>query len=209
MDIKKFEKKTRYARWQRKRKRKLIKEAKKGKSGQIVLLGDSITELFNVKLLDGCSELEIYNSGLSGDTTNRMIERLEETVLCLKPSQLVLLVGTNDFSKGADVEYVFENIKRIVEIIRGDNPSVAVTLECVYPVDSSKKGLESGRNEKIEKLNSMLKIYAEGEGLGLLDLTESLKSENGAFSSQNSDDGLHPNENGFAIVAEGLKSVLK
>lgn len=93
--------------------------------------------------------------------------------------------------------------------IKGDNPSVAVTLECVYPVDSSKKGLESGRNEKIEKLNSMLKIYAEGEGLGMLDLTESLKSENGAFSSQYSDDGLHPNENGFAIVAEGLKSVLK
>ncbi|MDD6022575.1 MAG: hypothetical protein PUB94_08045 [Oscillospiraceae bacterium] len=68
--------------------------------------------MFDVKLLNGCSNLEIYNRGIGGDTTNRLIERLEKNVLCLKPSQLVLLIGTNDFGRGADCEYVFENIKK-------------------------------------------------------------------------------------------------
>ncbi|MGN0522885.1 MAG: GDSL-type esterase/lipase family protein [Eubacterium sp.] len=174
-----------------------------------MLLGDSITEMFDTKLLDGCSELEIYNRGIGGDTTNRLIERLEKNVLCLKPSQLVLLIGTNDFGRGADCEYVFENIKKIISIIKNDNPSVVITLQCVYPVNSSMYELEPGRNENIRKLNSMLTQYAHENNLGLIDLTDSLKAEDGSLDTQYSDDGIHPNAKGFDIVAKALASIIK
>ena len=209
MDIKKFNRKTRYDYWQRWKKCKFTKENKKCKTGQIVLLGDSITEMFDVKLLDGCSKLEIYNRGIGGDTTNRLIERLEKNVLCLKPSQLILLIGTNDFGRGADCEYVFENIKKIVNIIKNDNPSGAITLQCVYPVNSSKYELELGRNENIRKLNSMLTDYSNENGLGLLDLTDCLKADDGSLDTQYSDDGVHPNAKGFEIVAKALATVIK
>ncbi|MDD6022576.1 MAG: SGNH/GDSL hydrolase family protein [Oscillospiraceae bacterium] len=81
-----------------------------------------------------------------------------------------------------------------------------MTLQCVYPVNASKYELEPGRNENIRKLNRMLTEYAEKSGLGLIDLTDSLKAENGSLDVKYSDDGVHPNAAGFEIVARAIAS---
>ncbi|MGN0562596.1 MAG: SGNH/GDSL hydrolase family protein [Candidatus Fimenecus sp.] len=208
MDIKQFERNTKYDYWQRWKRRRFIKLNRKCKKGQIVLLGDSITEMFDVHLLDGCSDLEIYNRGIGGDTTNRLLQRLEKNVLRLQPSRLILLIGTNDFGRGADGEYVFENIKTIVSTIEKAVPNIQITLQCVYPVNGNQYPLEPGRNEKIDTLNSQIKAFAQQNGYGIIDITDALKNENGALDAQYSDDGVHPNAKGFEIVANAIKAVI-
>ena len=70
---------------------------------QTVLLGDSITDFFNYYELfyDFCksSGQAVYNRGISGDTTDRLLERLYDNVLSIEPKNIVLLIGTNDIKQ--------------------------------------------------------------------------------------------------------------
>ena len=178
------------------------------KKGQIVLFGDSITEFFDERLLDGKSKLRIYNRGISGDTSNRLLERLDENVLSIAPAQIILLIGTNDFGVGADSDYVFGNIKETVERIKAALPGVNLVVQCIYPVNLKIFGCEPTRNKYIAEVNEWLRGYAKENDLTLLDLTELLSNEDGGFDIKYSDDGLHPSDAGNRAIAEALSEVL-
>ncbi len=84
--------------------------------GQTVLFGDSITEIFNsYKLFYAFSQTTgqaVYNRGISGDTSDRLLERLECNALNINPKNLVILIGTNDIGIGLPPEYTLNNIKK-------------------------------------------------------------------------------------------------
>ena len=67
--------------------------------GQTVLFGDSITEIFNsYELFYTFSKVTgqaVYNRGISGDTSDRLLERLKCNALNITPKNLVILIGTN------------------------------------------------------------------------------------------------------------------
>lgn len=75
---------------------------------QTVLAGDSITELYNhTELFEKYTKLtgiSVYNRGISGDTSDRLLERFETNILNIEPKNIVMLIGTNDLGLGADTE---------------------------------------------------------------------------------------------------------
>ena len=87
--------------------------------GQTVLFGDSITEIFNsYELFYAFSQTTgqaVYNRGISGDTSDRLLERLECNALNISPKNLVILIGTNDIGLGLLTEYTLNNIKEILQ----------------------------------------------------------------------------------------------
>lgn len=87
--------------------------------GQTVLFGDSITEIFNsYELFYAFSQTTgqaVYNRGISGDTSDRLLERLECNALNINPKNLVILIGTNDIGIGVPTEYTLKNIKEILQ----------------------------------------------------------------------------------------------
>ena len=87
--------------------------------GQTVLFGDSITEIFNsYELFYAFSQTTgqaVYNRGISGDTSDRLLERLECNALNINPKNLVILIGTNDIGLGLPTEYTLKNIKEILQ----------------------------------------------------------------------------------------------
>ena len=87
--------------------------------GQTVLFGDSITEIFNsYELFYAFSQTTgqaVYNRGISGDTSDRLLERLECNALNISPKNLVILIGTNDIGIGLPTEYTLKNIKEILQ----------------------------------------------------------------------------------------------
>ena len=198
MDTAQFEKLSKYDFGKRRKRKRFNRLNKECKTNQIVLLGDSITEFFDVCLLEGKSSLEIYNRGISGDMSNRLLERLYDNVIAIKPKQIFLLIGTNDFDKGADCDFVFGNIKKTVEIIKKELPETEIFVECIFPVNPLVFSCAPTRNEYI------LKQYANEGGFTLLDLNPLLSDENGNFSKEYSDDGLHPNEAGNRAIADFL-----
>ena len=100
--------------------------------GQTVLFGDSITEIFNsYELFYAFSQTTgqaVYNRGISGDTSDRLLERLECNALNISPKNLVILIGTNDIGLGLPTEYTLNNIKEILQ--RTQNFAQIPTLCC-------------------------------------------------------------------------------
>lgn len=180
------------------------------KNGQTVLLGDSITELFNdremFKQYTAITGLEVYNRGISGDTTDRLIERLDQNVINIQPKNVVLLIGTNDFGIGADIEYVYNNIEIIIDTLLSKCDGVNIVLEGILPVGRQTQTKKGRNNAKYLKINKMLKTLAEKKSIKFFDITDKLADKDGFFDTKYTYDGLHPNVHGFEITK---KEILK
>lgn len=175
---------------------------------QTVIAGDSITEIFNMELLDDYIKKSgklVYNRGISGDTSNRFLERFESNVLALKPSNLVLLIGTNDLTLIYDVNYVCGNIEKIIDMAMASDNNMNIILQSVYPVNYKNRR----KNKAIVVLNSMLKKMCDEKGITYLDIYNCLLDEKGGFNQQYTYDGLHPNVKGFEVAAEKIIPLLK
>lgn len=174
--------------------------------GQIVFAGDSITELFNLHELfyEYIKEnsVELYNRGISGDTSNRLIERLKDNVLSLEPKKLVYLIGINDMALGASCGYIAGNVKKIIAATKESCPDCEIAVQSVYPVIDH--GLRKNRTVKL--LNVLLKEVCRDEKVEFIDVYDLLADENGSFKKDYTYDGLHPNVKGFEVVS---KEILK
>lgn len=121
------------------------------KAGQVVLFGDSITEIFNVTDLffeyTRETGLAVYNRGISGDTSNRLAQRLQDNVLNIRPRCLVILIGTNDIGLETSVEFTVSNVDEILSTVQKECPETKIILEAVYPVNKpmSSASREIGR----------------------------------------------------------------
>ena len=107
----------------------LIKKKERMKSlkeGDIVFLGDSITEMYD---LAKYYSFPVINSGVSGWTTDDILNHLEEKVLKYHPKIVILLIGTNDINQDKDATYIAENIEKIVDEIKKDNSKVKIYID--------------------------------------------------------------------------------
>lgn len=211
MNLKKFRKNTEYNHEKNNKKNNFTYlNNNYCKTGQTVLLGDSITELFNdnelFKEYREKSGLAVYNRGISGDTTDRLIERLEDNVINIQPRNIVLLIGTNDFGHCADVEYVYSNIELIVDKLLTECNGVNIVLEAILPVGKHTQTKKGRNNTKYVEINAMLKNLAQQKGIKFFDITDKLIDKDGFFDTRYTYDGLHPNVQGFEITA---KEILK
>lgn len=186
--------------------------------GQTVLIGDSITEIFNYYELfySFCQKTgqAVYNRGISGDTSDRLLERLFDNALNISPCNIVLLIGTNDLGVGAPAEFTECYVRKILEQIKQNCPDANIVLQAVYPVNKYMNAdsvpMVGGRkNSNIAKINVKLKALSDEFGTQWLDLTDALKDEKGNISKDYSYDGLHLNANGFTVVAKHIIPLLK
>ena len=92
--------------------------------GQIVFLGDSITDLCELDVYYEDLELKLYNRGISGDTTVDLKNRLDVSAFEIEPSIIVLMIGTNDINWGRSTNAIMETYEEIVSEIYNRLPNV-------------------------------------------------------------------------------------
>ena len=186
--------------------------------GQTVLFGDSITEIFNsYELFYAFSQTTgqaVYNRGISGDTSDRLLERLECNALNISPKNLVILIGTNDLGIGVPPEYILKNIQEILQRTQTLCPNTNIVLQAIYPVNShlsiiARQMVSKRSNKKILAINEELHKIALESKVQWLDLTKVLSDEKGRLAKEYSFDGLHLNVQGFEIVSENIIPLLK
>lgn len=181
---------------------------------QTVLLGDSITDFFNwYELFYDFSKISgqaVYNRGISGDTTDRLLERLNENVLNIEPKNIVLLIGTNDIGRGLPLSLSVENVSKIIENTKKVCPDINFILQAVYPINRGMRDkFEKRSNEKIDIMNKEFIKLSEKYDCVWLDITDKLKDETGNLKKEYTYDGLHLNINAYKIVAENIIPLLK
>ncbi|MEG1663529.1 MAG: GDSL-type esterase/lipase family protein [Clostridia bacterium] len=174
------------------------------KSGQAVMIGDSIVEIFPIELFSNV-KLEVYNRGIGGDTSDRLLERLDKNALAIAPKVLSVLVGTNDLNYKISGSTV-GNIKQIVEKAKlAGVPNVIV--QSIYPVNKSvnKKMVGKRKNADIMLTNTQIKNVCDELNVTYLNVYDSLLDGSGNLDASLTYDGLHLNVAGFKIVANLLK----
>ena len=181
--------------------------------GATVLVGDSITEGYtHTEFFEKYTKetgTPVYNRGISGDTSDRLLDRLEKTVLNIKPKNIVLLIGTNDLGVGADIDFIAENVEKIIEQSKKRCKNINFILESVYPVNTKINKQGRRKNSDILLLNERLKSVAEKQKISFVDLYSALSDEKGMFNAEYTYDGLHANAKAYEIITKAILPLLK
>ncbi len=171
-------------------------------AARVVFLGDSITDYWNLaKFFPGKSYI---NRGINGQTTPQMLVRMYPDVLKLKPSVLVVLAGTNDIAGNtgpSTLTMIQDNYRAITEL--ATLHGVKVILCSLTPVNdyTNTKQTLNHPPADILKLNQWLKGFAAGRGFSYVDYFSALADDQGMLGRSLSNDGLHPNEEGYKLMA--------
>ena len=170
-------------------------------SPDVIFIGDSITENWALADPDFFSGLHA-GRGVSGQTSAQILVRFPEDVIALKPRAVHIMAGTNDIAgNGGPVtlEQVQNRIAAMAELARTHD--IAVILASIPPaVDFFwNPGLQPARH--IAAMNEWLRAYAARNGFLYIDYHSSLSEDaSGRMKHAFSNDGVHPNRNGYAVM---------
>ena len=181
-------------------------EALKNKfnENRIVFIGDSIIAGWNNHSL--FIENSYYiNRGINGQTTSQILHRFQQDVIDIKPKFVVILVGTNDIAKNLGpitLEQIQNNFISMIELAKAN--AIKLVLCSVLPAYQYYWNPKIRPVEKIIDLNAFLTSLANNTNVFYLDFYTALEKEN-AMNKLFSEDGVHPNSNGYSIMSEILK----
>lgn len=164
-------------------------------------------------------DLKVYNLGISGDTTDDLLEHFECEV---KPrdweSQETIII----FAFGVNDSIIIDGNQKVPQKRFSDNVSTLIKTARKYsdkilfvgpiPVGEAKVSpmpwstIEYCKNEKISEYNNILKNLCKDNKLTFLDMFGRWKKLD--YESL-LDDGLHPNTKGHERIYEIVKKYLK
>lgn len=171
---------------------------------RVVFLGDSITDYWK---LDNYFPRKPYiNRGVDGQSTPEMLVRFRQDVIDLHPAVLVVLAGTNDIAgvtgrtRNEDLE---ANYSSMAELARAHH--IRLVFASLLPVNNytteAKESFALRPRERLQAINDWLRDYCRKNGLVYLDYAAALVDDKGMLRRELSDDGLHPNDAGYKIMA--------
>jgi lysophospholipase L1-like esterase len=189
--------------WTQRRSAFLQRQARDAAS--LVFLGDSITQGWGDDFGNAFPGVRAANRGISGDTTRGVLLRLEEDVLSLSPTGVVLLIGTNDLEEKADPETIAGNLKLIIANLKKHDAKMPIVLCQVMPSSDSKKRPA----DKIKKVNELYAAAVKGDPqITLVETWTLFADAQGDAKKDEFPDLLHPNKTGYAKWAAAIRPIL-
>lgn len=169
---------------------------------RVVFMGDSIT--IGWRLEDSFPGKPYVNRGIGGQTTPQMLVRMFPDVIDLKPAAVIILAGTNDIARNTGPmtpAMIEENFQAMTELAQAHG--IKVILCSVTPIaDYGRVKMSEGRPPSdILKLNAWMKEYAAKAHAVYADYFSVLVDGTGALKPGISQDGLHPNADGYKLMA--------
>ena len=209
---------TRWLRFGAKERRLAVKReealAAKGKTIDLVMIGDSITHRWEnagkgvwEREFSGRSVLDL---GFGGDTTQNLIFNFRHGGMLdgYTARHVMLLIGTNNIWSSTPEE-IAAGVKTLLDIIREKQPGAKTILMALLPRKQLKprQGSEAAL-AKIPEINDLIRRFADGERIVWLDIGDKLRKD-GKPDVSILTDGVHPNEVGYEIWAKVLKETIK
>lgn len=178
---------------------------------EVVFFGDSIIGYWN--LLTHFSQKPYINRGINGHTTSQMLVRFWQDVVELKPQAVVMLASNNDLAGltgPMQTEDILFNYAALTAIAHANN--IKVIFLSMLPVHNytleSQDYLAQRPLEKIKEINSRLKKYALSNGHIFLDIYSPLLDDSGLLRKEFTSDGLHPNDDAYAIISPLVQNAI-
>jgi lysophospholipase L1-like esterase len=168
---------------------------------RVVFLGDSITELWAQKDPKFFHPKLYLNRGISGQTTPQMLLRFRQDVIDLQPRVVVILAGINDIAGNtgpSTPKMIQDNLMSMAQLAKANG--IKVVLASITPADHFYWNSGIKPAHKIAVLNAWIKEYAAKSGFIYLDYYSLMADPSGAMKQELTNDGVHPNANGYAVM---------
>jgi lysophospholipase L1-like esterase len=145
-----------------------------------------------------------------GQTTGQLLLRFRPDVIALAPRAVVVLAGTNHLAGNTgpvSPETIESYLASMVDLARAHKINVALaSLLPVCDCKTSPEGKPITRTQDrppqaIVALNQRIAALARKSGVAYLDYFSALVDGKGALKAELTDDGLHPNAAGYAVMA--------
>lgn len=178
----------------------------------ILFFGDSLTAghgledpsvqafpaLIQKKIDDARLSWRVVNAGLSGETSAGGLRRVD-WILRQRVEVFVLELGGNDGLRGLPPETTRANLQAIIDRVRAKYPAAKIVLV----------GIAAPPNMGADFTRAFAAIFPELTEKNGVALIPFLLEGVGGRPEFNQPDGIHPNVQGHAIVAETVWKVLK
>ncbi|BAZ70498.1 MAG: G-D-S-L family lipolytic protein [Pelatocladus maniniholoensis HA4357-MV3] len=162
----------------------------------IIMLGDSITD--EGEWIELLSNINVKNRGISGDTIERILYRLE-TILSTKPKQIFLMIGINDLINAhKSVAQTLDSYEEILREFREKIPNTKIFLQSILPVNNTIY-LYWQDNNNILKLNLGLRELATKYNYEYIDLFSHLLDSEQQLDARYTKDGVHLNGEAYLV----------
>jgi len=184
----------------------------------VMFLGDSITDLWNVeadpqgnpggkRVYDKYfKDMKIANFGISGDTTQGVLWRLQNGEgKGHKPKAVMLMLGTNN-TGGASGAEIAEGIGAVVLELRNDFPDAKIMLLAIFPRGT---GPNDSNRRKCEEANQIIAKLDDQKHVFFTDINSKFLDDKGGLIGFRPSDHLHPVEQGFEIWASSVAPTLQ
>lgn len=178
------------------------------KTPRIVFLGDSLTEGYGVakekaypalidqKIKAAKMDWQVINAGVSGSTSASAKSRLDWQ-LKSKPEIIVIALGANDGLRGFKPTDTRENLEEAIVKAKASGARVVLA------------GMEMPPNYGDKYRDDFRKVYPALAKELKIDLIPFLLDKVGGSKDLNLEDGIHPNEKGYVIVADNVWKTLE
>jgi lysophospholipase L1-like esterase len=185
---------------------------------RVVFFGDSITDNWDAPGFGGFFPGKPYvNRGISGQTTAQMLLRYRADVVDLGPAAVVILAGTNDVAGNAGPATdasIRDNFRSFADIASANG--IQLVLCSILPVTDVKKDADGKPRvwtdrrpaTRINGLNRWLQEYANANGYVYLDYATPMSAPDGSLKPDLTDDGLHPNTAGYAVMGPLVEAAI-
>ena len=171
---------------------------------RVVFLGDSITDFW--RLNEYFPDHDFLNRGISGQTAGQMLGRMKQDVIDLKPDAVIILAGTNDLARGTQPGPIENDYLMMADL--ADYYHIKVIFASVLPVSDYHKDANPAYEQSrvrppmfIRALNDWLRGFCAQHNFIYVDYFSQMIDKSGALQAALSDDGLHPNSNGYRVMA--------
>jgi acyl-CoA thioesterase I len=139
------------------------------------------------------------NAGLSGDTSEGGLRRVERLLRQEEPDVLVVALGANDALRGLPIDRLHRNLEAIIDRARVANPEIRIVLAGLR-VPTGIGGTYGAR---------LTQVYADVARMKQVTLVPDLLRGVAGNRQLNLIDGLHPNQAGQATMAANLWPTLE
>lgn len=166
----------------------------------VVFMGDSITEGWGARDPEFFTHGNV-DRGISGQTSEQMLVRFRQDVIALHPRVVHIMAGTNDIAGnvGPTSPEDYENaIRSMVDLARANR--IAVVLGSILPTNHFNWAPDLQPAPWVKNLNAWLRDYARSERLVYADYFAALAGPGGELPKAYSEDGVHPNVTGYALM---------
>jgi len=177
----------------------------------VVLLGDSLTEQFDVaKYFPGHPVVnrgissDVIGNGLAPGDNRGVLQRLDCSMFPCQASDVFVLIGINDLGDSHGLDLMEQGYRELLQRLHTAAPGARLHVESLLPT----RGPFARHNENVRAFNARLRHLAAEYHADYLDLHALLLDQQGELKAEYTREGLHLNDRGYQVWQGAIKQAM-